>query len=104
MRACFAAGIFTAIATAAGAVEVGDPEKGFDYAVENCADCHAIKSGEIESPNLAAPGFSEIADTPGISELALLSFFQTEHPTMPNLVVESSDARDLIAYILNLKK
>ena len=50
------------------------------------------------------PSFQEIANTTGMSEIALISFFQTPHPSMPNLIVPADDARDVIAYILSLKR
>ena len=38
-----------------------------------------------------------------MSELALVSFFQTPHEVMPNFVVPAADQRNLIAYILSLR-
>lgn len=87
----------------AAAVEVGNPARGLDYARANCAECHGVEPTEMVSPFLDVPPFREVANTPGISELALISFFQTTHPTMPDLIVPSADIRDLIAYILSLK-
>lgn len=85
------------------AVEVGDPSRGLAYARVNCAECHAVEPTERMSPFFDVPAFREVANTPGISELALISFFQTPHPTMPDLVVPSADISDLVAYILSLK-
>lgn len=80
----------------------GDPEAGHALAGEICADCHSIETGGTVSPNLDAPSFQSIAKKPEMSELALTVFFQTPHPSMPNLIVTGDDARDLIAYILSL--
>jgi mono/diheme cytochrome c family protein len=88
---------------AAFAVEVGDPARGLAYARVNCSECHAVEPREMISPFSDVPPFREIANTPGISELALIAFFQTPHPTMPDLVVPSADIRDLVAYIVSLK-
>jgi len=85
------------------AQQVGNPAKGLAYARQACAECHATDLGDVASPVFEAPSFQEIANTPGISEVALVSFFQTSHPSMPNLIVPSDDARDVIAYILSLK-
>jgi mono/diheme cytochrome c family protein len=82
----------------------GDAEAGLAYAFTHCSECHAVERGDAGSPNVAAPGFDEIANMPGISELALVSFFQTPHETMPNFVVPTADVRNLIAYILSLKR
>jgi len=87
----------------AHAVELGDPARGLDYARVNCAECHAVEPTETLGPFEEVPTFREIANTPGISELALISFFQTPHPTMPDIIVPSPDIRDLIAYFATLK-
>ena len=87
----------------AHAVELGDPARGLDYARVNCAECHAVEPTETLGPFEEVPTFREIANTPGISELALISFFQTPHPTMPDIIVPSADIRDLIAYFATLK-
>ena len=98
-----AAGVVSVLGTAALAVEGGDPDRGYAYAQQNCADCHAIDRGDYESPWFGAPPFSEVANVPAMSELALFSFFQTPHPTMPNIIVPPDDIRDLIAYIRSLR-
>lgn len=95
--------ILAAAVGPAGAVEVGDRDLGLAYARENCTECHAVDPGEFESPNPDAPPFQEIADIPAMSELALLSFFQTPHELMPNFMVPAAEQRNLIAYILSLK-
>lgn len=86
------------------AAEIGDAARGLDYARVYCAECHGVEPSEMISPFSEVPAFREIANTPGISELALFSFFQTTHPTMPDLVVPSADVRDLIAYFASLKR
>jgi mono/diheme cytochrome c family protein len=53
--------------------DVGDPEAGFAVASEICASCHAITRE------------------------------QTSHPTMPNIILEPEDLRNVVAYILSLK-
>jgi len=84
------------------AVEIGDAQRGLDYARVNCSECHAVEPQEMFSPFSDVPAFREIANTPGISELALISFFQTTHPTMPDIIVPSADVRDLAAYFRSL--
>ncbi len=103
-RAAAWAAVALAIAgtTAALAQPLGDPQRGLAYAIDNCAECHAVQLGDHDSPDYAAPPFQEIADTPGMSEVAFVAFFQTPHPSMPNLIVPADDARDLIAYMLTL--
>ena len=88
---------------AAQAVEVGDASRGLAYARVNCAECHGVEPTEAASPFFDVPSFHEIAKTPGITDLALVSFFQTPHPTMPDFVVPSADISDLVAYIGSLR-
>lgn len=81
-------------------VGVGDPQAGFAYAKEVCANCHTIVSNET-SPVPEAPAFDEIANR--MSAKALLVWMQSRHPTMPNITLEREDLIDVIAYILSRK-
>jgi mono/diheme cytochrome c family protein len=95
--------LFLGSAAAAGAAEIGDPARGLAYARIYCAECHAVAAEDGSSPYLDVPSFRDIANTPGMTRLALISFFQTPHPTMPDLIVPSADIRDLIAYLSSLR-
>jgi hypothetical protein len=55
------------------------------------------------SPNLDAPDFSEVANTPGMTERALLVWLQTSHPTMPDFMIPAEVRDNLVAYIMSLK-
>jgi mono/diheme cytochrome c family protein len=90
-------------AASALAQEVGDPRKGYDYAVRNCAECHAVEAANTDSENSEAPPFQLLARDPELSDLALTVFFQSPHEGMPDLIVQAADARDLIAYIRSLE-
>jgi mono/diheme cytochrome c family protein len=80
-----------------------DVAAGKAYATEVCAACHAVQQGEMMSPLMEAPAFQEVADTPGMTELALSVWLQSSHPTMPNIVLEQDDLRNVVAYIRSLK-
>lgn len=97
--------LFLVAATAAArSAEIGDPARGLAYARETCSECHGVEPSDTLSPFPDLPTFREIANTPGMSELALIAFFQTPHPTMPDFVVESGAVRDLIAYFGTLRR
>jgi mono/diheme cytochrome c family protein len=85
----------------AAAQEAGDPRLGLDIARESCASCHAVLRVEDRSPNPNAPSFSHIANVPGMSAMAL---HVAPHKTMPNVMFEPDELRNLIAYILTLKE
>jgi mono/diheme cytochrome c family protein len=88
-------------ATVAGAQEVGDARKGLIFAERVCAECHAVKAGQ--KVPATAPTFMAIANTPGMSAMALTIFFRTPHRDMPNLVLSDDERDDVIAYILSLR-
>jgi mono/diheme cytochrome c family protein len=91
--------------------ELGDPGAGFSVAEEVCAECHAILPGQGFFPepdplpfedSVPLP-FEDIANTLGITELALFAWMTSSHPTMPDIILEADELRDVVAYILNLK-
>ncbi|MGH6804975.1 MAG: c-type cytochrome [Methyloceanibacter sp.] len=80
-----------------------DVEAGAAYAGQVCAACHAVLANEQHSPLPQAPAFQSVADTPGMTELALSVWLQSSHPTMPNIILEQDDLRNVVAYIRSLK-
>src|SRR5690606_41950040 len=86
-----------------GEAQEADVAAGKAYAEEVCAACHAVQAGDLESPLFEAPPFQDVADTPGMTELALSVWLQSSHPTMPNIVLEQDDVRNVVAYIRSLK-
>ena len=87
----------------ASAREPGNPQKGETIARKSCSSCHAIDAGNAASPNVKAPAFARLAQTPGMTAIALRAALQTSHRTMPNLVLRKGDRENVIAYILSLK-
>jgi len=98
-----AAAVLLALSSEAGAQDA-DIEAGAAYAKQICAACHAVLPNEQISPLPEAPTFQSIADTPGMTELALTVWLQSSHPTMPNIVLEPDDMRNVIAYIRSLER
>ncbi len=96
--------LFVLVAMAAAyAQEPGSPERGLAYAEQNCAECHAIRKGDGFSPNAHAPAFQSLANTRGVSWIALTTWLQRSHETMPNFVIPPGNREDVIAYILSLE-
>lgn len=85
------------------AQELGDARKGGEFAQAACYQCHAVAKGQDTSPDPKAPSFSRIAADPRMTALALHVWFQSPHPTMPNLMLGEYDKANLIAYITSLK-
>ncbi|MGO4175785.1 c-type cytochrome [Bosea sp. TAF32] len=100
----FAVGAALSIVPASlSAQQVGDAQKGLAFAREACAACHAVERGQPSSPNTKAPPFAAIANTRTTTGMALYAFLQTSHPTMPNLILETDEIANVVAYILSLK-
>lgn len=87
----------------AGAVEIGDSQRGLQYAKQNCAECHAVEAGDELSPNPDAPSFEDVSNTPGMNARALVVWLQSPHPTMPHLMIPADDTDDIVAYITSLR-
>jgi mono/diheme cytochrome c family protein len=86
------------------AQEVGNPSQGLRIARAVCAECHLVDKLPEQSPNLVAPTFEHIANTPGMNSAALTAALRTSHESMPNIIIKGSDLSDVIAYVLSLRK
>lgn len=93
-----------AIVTSAHGQQLTDRQKGRILARQVCAECHAVGRQRLHSPNSEAPNFVAVASTPGMTEMALNVFFQTPHRAMPNLILTPDQKREVIAYILSLRR
>src|SRR5947209_2651471 len=85
------------------AQELGQAAQGRILAQQVCAECHAINKNQAGSPNKAAPRFETIASVSGMTSIALTAALQTSHRSMPNLILDQDQLRNVIAYILSLK-
>jgi len=94
---------YGALASLGHAESVGRPQQGRAMALSVCAECHAVRQGDLRSPNDDAPPFARIAATPGMTTIALTAALRTSHRTMPNIVLQPDEAADVIAYILSLR-
>jgi mono/diheme cytochrome c family protein len=96
--------VLTLSPVTARAEQLGNAEKGLAYARAHCGECHGVEAADKDfSPNVDAPDFSAVANTPGMTERALGVWLQTSHPTMPNFLIDAEDRDDVIAYIMSLK-
>jgi len=86
------------------AQQIGQLGLGLVSAKQICAECHAVEKGPSLSPNAAAPRFEDIANIPGMTATALAAALQTSHRTMPNLVLDSGQLANIVAYIQSLKR
>ena len=85
----------------AAVAHAGDPASGRKTATALCGTCHQVIGGEgRDSP----ASFVDIANMTSTTALSLKVFLRSSHKEMPNLIIDSSDTDDLIAYILSLKE
>ncbi|WP_339083683.1 cytochrome c [Hyphomicrobium sp. ghe19] len=94
--------LFTPAKAHAG--EPGNADIGRIFALDHCSECHAVKENEVLSPNAGAPSFTSVANTSGMTGLALSAWLDTAHPTMPNFILSKQNRDDVIAYIISLKR
>jgi mono/diheme cytochrome c family protein len=80
----------------------GDPASGRIYTIDWCSDCHPAERS-ADNPGLA-PDFTSIAALPSTTALSLRAFFQSNHDRMPDFMLNTAEADDIIAYILSLKR
>jgi mono/diheme cytochrome c family protein len=81
----------------------GNPRGGLLIARQFCSECHAVERGQMTSPHARAPSFQKVANAPGMTAVDLRVWFESSHPSMPNLALNDKDSEDLAAYILSLK-
>jgi len=91
-----------ALSTAALA-QSGERAAGRRLATELCGDCHQVRP-PFPSFYRHPPTFEEIAKLPSTTRLSLKVFLQSNHTIMPNFIISRSDADDIIAYIVSLKR
>ena len=95
--------LLIAVTSRAGAQQPGDPLKGAKLAQSVCAQCHAVRNGQLRSPNPMAPSFPNLAKWPGMTDTALRAWLQSSHAAMPNIILDDGERNNVIAYILSLK-
>ena len=103
MRSLALAIAFMSLAPVAGAQDSAAVKRGLEYATKACSDCHAVAPGQRTSPQPKAPSFQSVADTPGMTDMAINVWLHTSHPTMPNLILNADQTADLAAYIRTLR-
>lgn len=85
------------------AQEPGDVDRGRAYAERVCADCHAVRPGALGADRRDAASFAAIANTPGMTAMALTIWLETPHREMPHIIIEPKDRAAVVAYITSLK-
>ena len=98
-----AAGLLILLTIVVKGQAVGDVTRGRAFATRICAECHAVRRGEEISPDPRAATFGRIANTPGMTDMALVVWLRTPHDKMPNLVLSVGEINDVVAYIATFR-
>lgn len=86
------------------AADAQNISEGHRLAARWCSTCHAVE-GVVRGPvRDAAPSFVSIARMRSTTEMSLTVFLMTPHPSMPNFSLSRKEIRDVVAYILDLKR
>ena len=74
------------------------------YVEAICGDCHAVRADGV-SPNPQAPGFADIANSPGITRETLVAFLSDAHnyPLQMDVDLDSEDIETIADYIITLQ-
>jgi mono/diheme cytochrome c family protein len=106
-RAAFA---FTTLSLAASTASSwaqpspADAQRGHELAARLCANCHVIDRQTSSPIRADVPSFATIANRPGASAEHLAGRIIIPHPAMPGVPLTTAEIRDLVAYIVSLKK
>ena len=78
---------------------------GLIYAEAACSACHAVADGQTRSPNTKAAAFQVIADTPGMTPMALNVWLHSPiHRDMPYVLVAADQLDPLVEYVYSLRR
>jgi mono/diheme cytochrome c family protein len=82
----------------------GDAARGRALAERLCTNCHVVKSEATGPVRADVPGFPSIANRPGVTAQGLAGAIIVPHPAMPGVQLSVQELRDIVAYILSLKR
>lgn len=79
--------------------------EGLVFAQRHCTACHAISAGG-SSPNVEAPTFEAIVNTPGLTDETLQGWLRDSHnfPELMNFSIDSDQIDSLAAYMITLQR
>jgi mono/diheme cytochrome c family protein len=80
-----------------------DIEAGAQIARKWCSGCHRVEANP-KSASDGIPTFAAIANTKGMTDIALGVFLRTPHARMPDYSLTRQEIRDVSAYIMSLHR
>lgn len=103
LAGCQSAGPVAAPA-AAPSPAAADADAVPDYVTAICGECHAVRDNAV-SPNPQAPGFADIANSPGLTRDTLVTFLSDAHnyPMQMDVDLVDEDIEVIADYMLTLR-
>lgn len=101
-RAILAFALLSGLSLASAQEDAGDKTDGLALARKTCAACHNVDPSDSGRAGLSAASFYEIANTPGMSAMALTVWLRSPHRDMPHLQLSDKQVKDVTAYIVSL--
>ncbi|MFT6474936.1 MAG: mono/diheme cytochrome c family protein [Qipengyuania sp.] len=103
LAGCQSAGPVAAPA-AAPSPAAADADAVPDYVTAICGECHAVKDNAV-SVNPQAPGFADIANSPGLTRDTLVTFLSDAHnyPMQMDVDLVDEDIEVIADYMLTLR-
>ena len=103
LAGCQSAGPVAAPA-AAPSTAAADADAVPDYVTAICGECHAVKDNAV-SVNPQAPGFADIANSPGLTRDTLVTFLSDAHnyPMQMDVDLVDEDIEVIADYMLTLR-
>jgi cytochrome c len=105
--AAIAFGTWSLVALADSALAqpgAADPQRGHELAARLCTNCHVVDRQAPSAMPADVPTFAAIADRPGSTAEHLAGRIIVPHPAMPGVPLTAGEIRDIVAYIVSLKR
>jgi mono/diheme cytochrome c family protein len=81
-----------------------DPGRGHELAARLCTNCHVIGAETTGPVRADVPSFRTIGSRPGVTADHLAGRIIIPHPAMPGVPLTATEIRDIVAYIISLKR
>jgi mono/diheme cytochrome c family protein len=82
----------------------GNVHRGRELAARLCVTCHVIDRTPSGSVRADVPSFPTIAGRPRSTAEYLAGKIIVPHPAMPGVALTADEIRDIVAYIVTLKR
>jgi cytochrome c len=96
--------IIMGLSTSSAQQGPGDPRRGHEIAARVCTNCHVIDRQTSSPVRVDVLSFPAIANRPGATAEHLAGKIIIPHPAMPGVPLTVSEIRDVVAYIVSLKR